>query len=44
MIDAVLKSDLAAPRKQRHTVKPIYDQLLDEGEAVDCTWLSHAGL
>lgn len=44
MIDAVLKSDLTAPRKQRHTVKPVHDQLLDEQEAVDCTWVRHAGL
>ncbi|MER7179440.1 hypothetical protein ABT404_08135 [Streptomyces hyaluromycini] len=33
VIDAILKADLTAPRKQRHTVKRIYDRLLDEHEA-----------
>ncbi|MGW5609452.1 hypothetical protein ACWEWI_25775 [Streptomyces sp. NPDC003753] len=35
VIDTILKADLTAPRKQRHTVKRIYDRLLDEHEAVD---------
>lgn len=35
VIDATLKADLTAPRKQHHTVKRIYDRLLDEHEAVD---------
>ncbi|GAA3505610.1 hypothetical protein GCM10019016_127230 [Streptomyces prasinosporus] len=35
VIDAILRADLTAPRKQRHTVKRIYDRLLDEHEAVD---------
>jgi transposase len=38
VIDAILKADLTAPRKQRHTVKRIYDRLLDEHEAVDVTY------
>ncbi|MEV0766691.1 IS21 family transposase [Nocardia salmonicida] len=29
-IDEVLRSDLRAPRKQRHTIKRLYAQLLDE--------------
>lgn len=38
VIDAILKADLTAPRKQRHTVKRIYDRLLDEHEAVDVSY------
>ncbi|MFE5541968.1 IS21 family transposase [Streptomyces sp. NPDC056519] len=30
LIDGILTADLTAPRKQRHTVKRIYDRLLDE--------------
>ncbi|WP_237297313.1 IS21 family transposase [Streptomyces sp. 3211] len=30
VIDGILTADLTAPRKQRHTVKRIYDRLLDE--------------
>ncbi|MFV0131792.1 hypothetical protein ACLGIH_00635 [Streptomyces sp. HMX87] len=30
VIDAILRTDLTAPRKQRHTVKRIYDRLMDE--------------
>ncbi|WP_123996025.1 MULTISPECIES: hypothetical protein [Streptomyces] len=30
MIDGILTADLTAPRKQRHTVKGIFDRLLDE--------------
>ncbi|MFI8829141.1 hypothetical protein [Streptomyces sp. NPDC053431] len=30
MIDGILTADLTAPRKQRHTVKRIFDRLLDE--------------
>jgi hypothetical protein len=33
VIDAILTADLTAPRKQRHTVKRIYDRLLDEHAA-----------
>ncbi|MFD7123947.1 IS21 family transposase [Streptomyces anulatus] len=36
--DAILKADLTAPRKQRHTVKRIYDRLLDEHDAVDISY------
>lgn len=38
VIDAILKTDLTAPRKQRHTVKRIYDRLLDEHDAVDISY------
>ncbi|MFC8366823.1 IS21 family transposase [Streptomyces sp. NPDC057239] len=38
VIDAILKADLTAPRKQRHTVKRIYDRLLDEHDAVDISY------
>ncbi|CAM5317065.1 Transposase OS=Streptomyces aurantiogriseus OX=66870 GN=istA PE=3 SV=1 [Streptomyces aurantiogriseus] len=38
VIDAILRADLTAPRKQRHTVKRIYDRLLDEHEAVDVSY------
>ncbi|MGW7529732.1 hypothetical protein [Streptomyces sp. NPDC054783] len=38
VIDAVLKADLTAPRKQRHTVKRIYDRLLDEHDAVGISY------
>jgi hypothetical protein len=30
VIDEILRADLGAPRKQRHTVKRIYDRLIDE--------------
>ena len=29
-IDEILREDLAAPRKQRHTVRRVYDRLADE--------------
>lgn len=38
VIDATLKADLTAPRKQRHTVKRIYDRLTDEHDAVDISY------
>ncbi|MFE9628489.1 hypothetical protein [Streptomyces sp. NPDC006527] len=38
MIDAMLRSDLDAPRKQRHTVKRIFDRLLDEHGAEAVTY------
>ncbi|THA47828.1 IS21 family transposase [Streptomyces sp. A1136] len=38
LIDAILTADLTAPRKQRHTVKRIYDRLLDEHDAVDVSY------
>ena len=30
VIDEILRADLDAPRKQRHTVKRIFDRLMDE--------------
>ncbi|MFH9125565.1 IS21 family transposase, partial [Streptomyces globisporus] len=38
VIDAILTADLTAPRKQRHTVKRIFDRLLDEHDAVDISY------
>lgn len=38
VIDAILTVDLTAPRKQRHTVKRIFDRLLDEHDAVDISY------
>ncbi|WP_181923544.1 hypothetical protein [Streptomyces inhibens] len=35
VIDAILTADLTAPRKQRHTVKRIYDRLLGEHNVVN---------
>ena len=37
-IDQMLRADLDAPRKQRHTVKRIFDRLLDEQGAVEVTY------
>ncbi|WP_420802703.1 hypothetical protein [Streptomyces cavernae] len=37
-IDQMLRADLDAPRKQRHTVKQIFDRLLDEHGAVEVTY------
>ncbi|MGB7424488.1 MAG: IS21 family transposase, partial [Ornithinimicrobium sp.] len=38
VIDAWLRADLDAPRKQRHTVKRIFDRLLDEQAMTDVTY------
>ena len=38
VIDQMLRADLDAPRKQRHTVKRIIDRLLDEHGAVEVTY------
>lgn len=38
MIDAILKADLTAPRKQRHTIMRIYERLLDEHDAFDISY------
>jgi transposase len=38
VIDAILREDLRAPRKQRHTVKRIYDRLLDEHGMTDVSY------
>ena len=37
-IDAMLRTDLDAPRKQRHTVKRIYDRLIDEHAMTDVSY------
>ncbi|MFF2308379.1 hypothetical protein ACFVVP_38495 [Streptomyces sp. NPDC058128] len=38
VIDAILTTDLTAPRKQRHTARRIYERLLDEHNAVDISY------
>jgi transposase len=38
VIDRMLRSDLDAPRKQRHTVVRILDRLLEEHQAVDISY------
>ncbi|MEV6818448.1 IS21 family transposase [Nocardiopsis dassonvillei] len=38
LIDAMLRADLDAPRKQRHTSKRAFDRLLDEHEASDLSY------
>jgi hypothetical protein len=38
LIDQMLRADLDAPRKQRHTVKRIFDRLVDEHSAVNVTY------
>ncbi|CAM5740371.1 hypothetical protein SALBM311S_02691 [Streptomyces alboniger] len=38
VIDQMLRADLDAPRKQRHTVKRIFDRLLDEHAAVEVAY------
>jgi len=38
LIDAMLRVDLDAPRKQRHTVKRIFDRLLDEHDAAGISY------
>ncbi|MFD9040859.1 IS21 family transposase [Streptomyces bottropensis] len=38
VIDAILRQDLDAPRKQRHTVKRIFERLLDEHNAVGISY------
>jgi hypothetical protein len=37
-IDQMLRVDLDAPRKQRHTVKRIFDRLVDEHDATQVTY------
>lgn len=39
LIDQMLRADLDAPRKQRHTVKRIFDRLIDEHGAELVTYL-----
>lgn len=38
VIDAILRVDLDAPRKQRHTVKRIFDRLIEEHGMVDVSY------
>jgi transposase len=38
LIDEMLRVDLDAPRKQRHTAKRIFDRLIDEHAAVDISY------
>jgi hypothetical protein len=38
IIDGILRADLDAPRKQRHTVKRIYDRLLAEHHMLDVSY------
>jgi len=38
VIDAILKADLTAPRKQRHTIMRIYERLLEEHDAFDISY------
>jgi transposase len=37
-IDQILRDDLDAPRKQRHTVKRVFDRLIDEHDAHGVTY------
>ncbi|KQV97013.1 hypothetical protein ASD08_47790 [Streptomyces sp. Root369] len=37
-IDQILREDLDAPRKQRHTVKRVFDRLIDEHDARGVTF------
>jgi hypothetical protein len=37
-IDAMLRADLQAPRKQRHTVRRILARLIDEHEMTELTY------
>ncbi|WP_405988413.1 hypothetical protein [Streptomyces sp. NBC_00986] len=37
-IDEILREDLDAPRKQRHTVKRVFDRLIDEHDARGVTY------
>lgn len=42
LIDAMLWADLAAPRKQRHTARRIFERLVDEHDvAVSYSTVSH---
>ncbi|WP_225993222.1 hypothetical protein [Actinomadura rudentiformis] len=38
LVNQMLRADLDAPRKQRHTVKRIFDRLVDEHEVVDVSY------
>jgi hypothetical protein len=43
-IDEILKADLDAPRKQRHTVTRIYRRLIDEHQMADVSYPVVRGL
>lgn len=38
VVDDILRADLDAPRKQRHTIKRIYDRLIDEHGMADVSY------
>src|SRR4051794_4264171 len=38
VVDEILRADLDAPRKQRHTIKRIYDRLIDEHGMTDVSY------
>jgi transposase len=38
IVDAILRADLDAPRKQRHTVKRIFHRLIDEHGMTDVSY------
>ncbi|MGP3934269.1 hypothetical protein [Nonomuraea sp. KM88] len=38
MIDDMLRADLDAPRKQRHTAKRIFTRLVDEHQAAEVSY------
>ncbi|MFI0451133.1 hypothetical protein [Actinomadura sp. 6N118] len=38
LIDEMLRADLTAPPKQRHTTKRIFDRLLDEHDAAGASY------
>jgi hypothetical protein len=38
VIDGILRADLDAPRKQRHTVRRIFDRLITEHAMVDVSY------
>lgn len=38
VIDAILRADLDAPRKQRHTTKRIFERLVDEHDAAEVSY------
>jgi len=38
IIDQILREDLDAPRKQRHTVKRVFDRLIDEHQALGVSY------
>lgn len=43
-IDAMLRSDLTAPRKQRHTAVRVLDRVVDEHQATGLSYFDAAGV